>query len=453
MIALPVPTDPRAERAVLGGLLGDRKQMAAVAALCRADDFFEPAHQIVFGALLELEQSGQPFDPIIVAGHLNARGLLGQVGGVAYLAELDTAAPNAANAEAYARIVAELGTRRRLMDQAKIALERLARLDGALPEIASALAEAAQDASAANQPGTGLQRAANAVIAALDGIEASQKVKGISGLTTGIDDLDRQLSGLHPGELLILAARPGVGKSTLALNMVAHVAVERKKPAAVFSLEMPADQLAQRLLASEAKVSLKKMREGGLSEYEMSKINTAAANVHGAPIYIDESSALTVFDVRARVRALKQREPDLALVAIDYLQLMSGPGGKDSREQEVAQISRGLKQLAKELKLPILALSQLNRKVEDRKGGRPMLSDLRESGSIEQDADVVMFIHAEERDEEDQQNGIRPGCDPFELIVAKQRSGPTGSIGLNLFAEYTRFEGRARSWEERDRVA
>ncbi len=434
--------DYAAERAVLGGILADKRKIADVATLVHRADFFYEPHAEIFDACLALDLGGKPVDTLTLADELNTRGTLAKVGGVAYLAELDTAAPTAANSLEYARIVGDKAIRRRLLDASRGIVDLSSKEEGAIEEL---LDEAQKRIFAIGEERvSGEPRRINDVMEqTLDLLDKLRHTRGgITGLATGFFDLDRQLTGLHGGELIILAARPGVGKTSLALNMGVHASLREKKAVAVFSLEMPADQLALRLLASEAKVSLKRLREGGLSDHDMTKINTVAAQLYEAPIYIDDSGSLTIFDLRAKARRLKAKDKSLSLVIIDYLQLMSGGGRQDSREQEVAQISRGLKQLAKELGIPIMALSQLNRKVEERKDGRPMLSDLRESGSIEQDADVVLFIHAEQQEEEG--GAAVPGTLAIELIVAKQRNGPTGGVPLVLLQEYTRFENRAR---------
>jgi replicative DNA helicase len=437
-----VPQDYSAERAVLGGILADKRKIADVATIVRREDFFYEPHGEIFEACLQLESALRPVDTLTLAEELKIRGTLAQVGGITYLSDLDTAAPSAANATEYARIVADKALRRRLLDAAKGLVELSSKEEGAIQEL---IDEAQKRIFAIGEERvTGEPKKINEVMEkTLDLLDKLRQTKGgITGLATGFYDLDRQLTGLHGGELIILAARPGVGKTSLALNMAVHAAVKEKKGVAVFSLEMPSDQLALRLLSSEARVSLKRLREGGLSDHDMTKINTAAADLYNAPMYIDDSGALTSFDLRAKARRLKAKDKTLSLIVIDYLQLMSGGGRSDSREQEVAQISRALKQLAKELSVPIIALSQLNRKVEERKDGKPMLSDLRESGSIEQDADVVMFIHPEK--EEEGGGGGVPGALAVELIVAKQRNGPTGSVPLILLQEYTKFENRAR---------
>jgi replicative DNA helicase len=363
---------------------------------------------------------------------------------VAFLAELGLAAPMAANAMEYARIIADRAVRRRVLAILRPAIGALSSDLGTAADTVADLQLGLLEVEERRREGT-LKPFADTLQKTLDLLDTLRAHQGgVKGVATGYPELDRMLTGFHGGELIILAARPGVGKSALALNIAGHVALREGRPAALFSLEMPDDQLGLRLLSSEGRVSLKRLREGGLTEHDLTKINDASAQLYQAPIFVDDSGTLTPFDVRARCRQLKQRRPDLGLVVVDYLQLMAGASRTYSREQEVAQCSRALKQLAKELDVPVLALSQLNRKVEERKGGRPMLSDLRESGSLEQDADVVLFIHPEDRSDDDAPGLAYPRPTAVELVVAKQRNGPTGVVALSLMQEWTRFESRAR---------
>lgn len=440
--------DPAAELAVLGAVLADRRKFVEVADLIRTPDVFGvAAHALIWAALLELDADDRPFDPVSLAAALKARGDLDGVGGVGYLATLDTAAPFRANAIEYARIVAAAAGRRRLHALA----QRLA--DGASSgeQSAEALATEAQQGlvdAVGMAPTGGLEpvpRVLERTLDLLDRMRAS--VGGVTGLPSGHIELDRMLTGFHPGELIVLAARPGVGKTALAMNWAAHAAERVRKPVAVFSLEMPSEQLAMRLLAAEGRVALSRLRQGGLSEMDMANLNSVAARLYQAPLHIDATAALGLFGMRTRCRQLVSRIGGaLGLVVVDYLQLMgsAGDGRRESREQEVAACSRGLKQLAKDLGCPVIALSQLNRKVEERKGGRPILSDLRESGSVEQDADAVLFLYEPETEDAD----AGPGAKQMELIVAKQRNGPTGSVFLHLLPEFVKFEQRAREWQQ-----
>ncbi len=450
------PRDHAAERAVLGGVLNDTPTFAEVATLIHAEDFDLPAHAAIFDAFLALQSSipPRPIDQLTVTSELKAQGKLGLAGGPGYLAELEGNVPTSANTVSYARIVQEKSLKRRIIttcrDLTEIAVEPSTQLEDLLDESQRrvfAIAERHQEGDL--KP---LREVLDRTFELIDKMRESGG--GVTGLSTGFADLDQMLTGLHPGELIILAARPGVGKTSLALNMAAHAALKSKVGVAVFSLEMPNDQLAMRLLAAETRIDMKRIREGRLSSAHMEKIGHAASALFNAPMFIDDSGSLSSFDLRTKVRRLQNRlstlEPPekLGLVVIDYLQLMHQRGRVESRQQEVQEISRSLKALAKELGLPIVALSQLNRKVEERRGknSKPMLSDLRESGAIEQDADVVMFIHKEieEGDGDGAPSAQGPHAEDVELVIAKQRNGPTGSVPLLLFSECTRFENKMR---------
>ena len=438
--------DLAAERAVLGAVLADNTIVASVAEVVHPDDFASPAHAQIFAAMLKLDGSSRQVDHLTLAEELKVLGQLAAVGGPAYLMSLDQVVPVPGNAIQYARIVKDQAIRRRLAGVGReiqdLASQDTGELDALLDEAERKvflLAEKKREGDL--RPVSELMEH---TLDLLDKMKAAST--GITGLSTGYVDLDHQLTGLHPGELIILAARPGVGKTSFAMNMATHAALtDDPKAVAIFSLEMPSDQLLMRLLASSARVDMKKLRGGRLTPHDEEKFQEMAGKLYNAPIYIDDSGGLSPFDLRAKARRLKQRDPRLALIVIDYLQLMHQKGKVESRQLEIAEISRALKQLAKELEVPIIALSQLSRKVEERKGGKPMLSDLRESGAIEQDADVVMFIHRE--DQTDGEGGGEPRTStaiPVQLIIAKQRNGPIGEIDLIFLSEYTRFESRAR---------
>lgn len=440
--------DLAAERAVLGALLADPSIFALVAEKVTADDFANPAHAQIFEAIRRLDTASKQVDQLTVSEELKEMGQLAAVGGVAYLMSLDQAVPYVGNATQYAQIVKDQAVRRRLAQAGREIVDLASQETG---EVGELLDEAQRKVFLlAEQRQSGELRPVSELmeqtLELLDKMKAS--ATGITGLSTGFIDLDMQLTGLHAGELIILAARPGIGKTSLAMNVATHAALKEDKAVGIFSLEMPADQLLMRLLASCARVDMKKLRGGRLSPHDEEKFQEMAGQLYNAPLYIDDTGGLSPYDLRAKARRLKQKDPRLSLLVIDYLQLMHVKGRVESRQLEVAEISRSLKQLAKELEVPIIALSQLNRKVEERKGGKPMLSDLRESGAIEQDADVVMFIHREDEGEGEGGGGgeeQRPsGAIPVELIVAKQRNGPVGSIDLVFLSEYTRFESRAR---------
>ena len=437
--------DLAAERAVLGAILSDNSVIASVAELLQADDFSSVSHAQIFAAMLALDLQRRPVDHLTLSDELKIRGQLSATGGPAYLMTLDQMVPYAGNATQYAQIVKGQAIRRRLAGAGRDIQELASQETGELDELIDEAERKVFQIAERQREGDlkPVRELMDRTLELLDNLNRS--TSGITGLPTGFIDLDLQLTGFHRGELLVLAARPGLGKTSLALNMAMHVALREDKAVGVFSLEMPADQLLMRLLASSARVDMKKLRGGRLTAADQEKFQQVAGALFNAPIYIDDSGTLSSFELRAKARRLKQKEPRLALLIIDYLQLMHQKGKVENRQLEVSEISRSLKALAKELDIPVLALSQLNRKIEERRGGRPMLSDLRESGAIEQDADVVMFIH---RDEEPDTSRAEEDALEVELIVAKQRNGPIGTIGLVFLSEYTRFESRAKAdWQ------
>ncbi|NOK39757.1 replicative DNA helicase, partial [Corallococcus exercitus] len=379
-----VHEDLAAERAVLGAVLADNGLITPVAEVVHADDFASPSHAQIFAAMMRLDQQSKQVDHLTLAEELKILGQLVAVGGPAYLMGLDQVVPLAANAVQYAHIVKDQALRRRLANVGReiqdLASQETGELDVLLDE-----AERKVFLLAEKKREGDLRPVSELMEQTLDLLDKMKTAAtGVTGLSTGYIDLDNQLTGLHAGELIILAARPGVGKTSFAMNIAVHAALKENKAVGIFSLEMPADQLLMRLLASTARVDMKKLRGGRLSPHDEEKFQEMAGALYNAPIYIDDSGGLSPFDLRAKARRVKQKDPRLSLLVIDYLQLMHQKGKVESRQLEVAEISRALKQLAKELEVPIIALSQLSRKVEERKGGKPMLSDLRESGSIEQ---------------------------------------------------------------------
>jgi replicative DNA helicase len=439
--------DVAAERAVLGAVLMDNSVLANVLEIIDPTDFSHQAHADILIAMQALDSRQDRIDPLTLAEQLKVSGQLALVGGPTYLSQLDQTVPFAQNAVEYARIIKDQSTRRALAMAGRQILDLASQETGDVAELLDE-AERKVFVIAEKRRSGDLVEMSTLLDQALVQLDTMKhNASGVTGLATGFLDLDNQLTGLHGGELIILAARPGVGKTSLAMNIALHAASREKRTVAVFSLEMPSVQLVTRLLATQAKVDMRKLRGGRLTPADEERIAEAAAELAQLKFFIDDSGGLSSFDLRAKARRLKQKDPDLGLIILDYLQLMHQKGKVESRQLEVAEISRALKQLAKELDVPIIALSQLNRKVEERKGGKPMLSDLRESGAIEQDADVVMFIHREEDEDEGSPQPRGGSVTPVELIVAKQRNGPIGSVDLLFLSEFTRFESRAREFQ------
>lgn len=431
------------ERALVSSLLanGDPAAVAIAAEEVSSADFSNEACALTFDAILALDAAGRRVDLVTVAEALKVQGQLATVGGPSFLGEL-VAAPSLDNALEYARLIRDAGARRQLR-RASLEVADLSRSDAV--ELPALLEEAGRKF---NEVLLQRQRAAfrpmsELVEETLTMLDAMKQDGGLLGLGTGFPDVDRVLAGMQAGELIVLAARPGIGKTSWAMQVAEHHACgEKRLPVAVFSLEMPSKQLVLRMAAARARVALERIRRGRLSPADEERLTDAMQALFDAPIHIDDSGDVSPFDLRAKARRLKQQHPALGLIVIDYLQLMKVRGRVESRQVEVAEISRSLKQLAKELEVPILALAQLNRRVEERKGP-PMLSDLRESGAIEQDADVVMFLHRERVDDEDDEKNSAAELAAVEVHVAKQRNGPQGEARLLFQGAYTRFESKS----------
>ena len=444
--ARDLPHSLEAEQAVLGAILVDETAFDQVAALLRPGDFYLLAHQHVYGACEELAREAKSLDPILVQQRLDAKGLLGAAVPHELPLSLSRAIGSAANVGHYARLVHDQSMARRMM----LTAQRIVEMGyEAGPDIQGFIDTAQQEVFGAAQGASvdTLKRISEPALRALEGIEAVQKrvqqgLSPITGVPTGIHSLDRNTLGLQPGTLVVLAARPSVGKTALAVNVAVHAATRAAKRVAFFSLEMPSEQLALRMLASEAKLDWRRLSQGQLARHDWDRLATQADRIGAASIWLDDNFVLTPVELRSKCRKLKRENGGLDLVVVDYLQLMHAPSDRQSqsREQEIATISRSLKALAKELDCPILALSQLNRGVEKRRGEPPMLSDLRESGAIEQDADIVLFLHRNEEDSKDVQAGqANADTVPVQLIIAKQRQGPTGSVDLVFFKTTTFF--------------
>jgi replicative DNA helicase len=444
--ARDLPHSPEAEQAVLGAILTEETAFDQVAALIRPGDFYLLAHQHVYGACEELARESKALDPILVQQRLDAKGLLGASVPHELPLFLARAIGSASNVAHYARLVHEQSMARRMM----LTAQRIVELGyEAGPDVRGFLDTAQQEVFGAAQGASvdTLKKISEPTLRALENLEAVQKrvqqgLSPITGVPTGIQSLDRNTLGLQPGALVVLAARPSVGKTAFALNIAAHAATRHARKVVFFSLEMPSDQLALRMLASEGKLDWRRLSQGQLSRHDWDKLANQADRIGAASIWLDDNFVLTPVELRSKCRKLKRENGGLDLVVVDYLQLMHAPSDRhnQSREQEIATISRSLKALAKELECPVLALSQLNRGVEKRKGEPPMLSDLRESGAIEQDADVVLFLHRTDEDSKDAQQGQSAAeTIPVQLIIAKQRQGPTGTVDLVFFRTTTFF--------------
>lgn len=431
------PQDVPAEQSALGGMLLSKDAIADVVEVLRVGDFYRPAHATIFDAIIDLYGRGEPADPVTIAAALADRGELMRVGGAPYLHTLISQVPTAANAAYYARIVAERAMLRRLVE----AGTRIVQLGygaarqggGDVDDVVDRAQQAVYDVTD-RRTSSDYTPLADLLQPAMDEIETIGAHGGaMSGVPTSFADLDALTNGLHPGQLIVVAARPGLGKSTMALDVVRSATIKHNLPAAIFSLEMSKIEITMRLLSAEARVPLHHLRSGRLSEDEWTKLARRIGEVSEAPLFIDDSPNMTMMEVRAKARRLKQRH-DLRLIVLDYLQLMSSAKRVESRQQEVAELSRGLKLLAKELEVPVIAVSQLNRGPEQRTDKRPQLSDLRESGSIEQDSDVVILLH---RDDYYEKESARAG--EADFIVAKHRNGPTDVITVAFQGHFSRF--------------
>ena len=435
------PHNLDAEISVLGSMLLSRNAVADVSEVVGPDDFYRGAHRTVFEAARDLYNRGEPLDTVTLADELDRRGTLDDVGGVVALTDIVARVPTAANALYYARIVSEQALRRRLIDAGteitKLGYEPQQGVTEAVDAAEQVIFDVAQRGRT-----TDIQAIKPLLHESFELLERlSENKTGITGLPTGFVDFDDLTAGLQPGNLVIVAARPAMGKSTLVTNMAAHVTVETRVPVAMFSLEMSASEVVMRLLSAESRVNLEKLRTGRLDDPDWAKLSQAMGRLAEAPLYIDDTAGVNLMDIRSKCRRIKQKS-GLSLIIIDYLQLMQSHKARvENRVQEVSEISRGLKILAKELDVPVIALSQLSRKPEDRARDdrRPQLADLRESGSIEQDADLVAFIY---RDEVYDPDTAAKG--EAELIVAKHRNGPLRTIRLSFLGHHSRFANMAR---------
>ena len=437
------PQDLAAEQSVLGGMMLSKDAIADVVESIRSHDFYKPAHAIIFDTVLDLYARGEPADPITVSAELDRRGNLTRAGGAVYLHTLISMVPTAANAGYYAQIVAEKAILRRLVE----AGTRITRLgyggsDGqpGSGEVDEIVDRAEREIYEVTERRTSedyviLEELLQPTMDEIDAI-ASRGGQS-SGVPTGFIGLDELTNGLHAGQMVIIAARPGIGKSTLALDWARSAAVKHRMPTVIFSLEMSRSEITMRLLSAEAEIKLASMRNGRMGDAEWQKIVRRMSEISDAPLFIDDSPNMTMMEIRAKARRLKQRH-GLRLAVVDYMQLMTSNKRTESRQQEVSEISRQMKLLAKELEIPVVAISQLNRGPEQRTDKRPMLADLRESGSLEQDADMVILVHRPDAWEADD-----PRAGEADLIVAKHRNGPTATVTVAHQLHYSRFKDLA----------
>ena len=435
------PQNIEAEQAVLGAIFLEPSALMTASEILMPEDFYRASHQKIFHVMLDLSEKGEPVDLVTVTSRLNDQGVLEELGGVQYLSDLANSVPTASNIEYYAKIVEEKSILRRLIRSATaIATDGYSRED----DIEDLLNDAEKKIlDVAQRKNTGsFQSIKDVLVETYDNIELLHNRKGeVTGIPTGFVDLDRMTAGFHPSDLIIVAARPSVGKTAFALNIAQNVATRTDENVAVFSLEMGAQQLVMRMLCAEGNIDAQRLRTGQMNDEDWKKLTMAIGSLSNAGIYIDDTPGIRVSEIRSKCRRLQQ-EKGLGMILIDYLQLIQGSGA-ESRQQEVSEISRSLKGLARELNVPVIALSQLSRGVESRQDKRPMMSDIRESGSIEQDADIVSFLYREDYyDKETENQNI------IEIIIAKQRNGPVGTVELAFIKEYNKFVNLERHHDE-----
>ncbi|MCM3164394.1 replicative DNA helicase [Metabacillus litoralis] len=436
------PQNIEAEQAVLGAIFLQPSSITLTSELLIPEDFYRASHQKIYNAMLDLSDKGEPVDLVTITAALADVNLLEEVGGVSYLSDLANSVPTAANIEYYAKIVEEKSILRRLIRTATtIAQDGYSREDEVevlLGEAEKTIMEVAQRKNAG-----AFQNIKDVLVQTYDNIETLHDRKGdVTGIPTGFIELDKMTAGFQRNDLIIVAARPSVGKTAFALNIAQNVATKTEENVAIFSLEMGADQLVMRMLCAEGNIDAQRLRTGSLTPEDWGKLTMAMGSLSDSGIYIDDTPGIRVGDIRAKCRRLKQ-ESGLGMVLIDYLQLIQGNGRTDNRQQEVSEISRTLKELARELKVPVIALSQLSRGVEQRQDKRPMMSDIRESGSIEQDADIVAFLYRDDYyDKESENKNI------IEIIIAKQRNGPVGTVSLAFVKEYNKFVNLERRFDD-----
>jgi replicative DNA helicase len=434
------PHSTEAEQAVLGGLMLDNTAFDRVGDLLREEDFYRHDHRLIWRQISRLIERSQPADVVTVLESLQTSGHAEEAGGLAYLNALATETPSAANIRRYAEIVRDRSVLRRLISTSDEIATSALNPQGRdtrqlLDEAESKIFQIAEDGSRGEAGFQPLQDLLGKVVERIDELYNQDNTSDVTGVPTGYVDLDRMTSGMQPGDLVIVAGRPSMGKTSFAMNIGEHVAIEQQLPVAVFSMEMGATQLAMRMLCSSGRLDQQRIRTGRLIDDDWPRLTSAISKMQEAPLHIDESPALSALELRARARRLARQCGKLGLIVIDYLQLMSASTVGENRATEISEISRSLKALAKELDCPVIALSQLNRSLEQRPNKRPVMSDLRESGAIEQDADVIIFIY---RDEVYNPDSTDKGT--AEIIIGKQRNGPIGTVRLTFVGAYTKFE-------------
>jgi len=437
------PHSIEAEQSLIGGLLIDNAAWDRIGDVVRETDFYRDDHRRIFRHIGKLIQMGRPADVVTVYESIEGSNEVDQTGGLGYLGEIANATPSAANIRRYAEIVRERAILRQLVtvgdEIAGNALNPAGRdVKALLDDAEQRIFQIAEAGNRANNGFVPLQPLLGEVVERMETLLARDSQSDITGVATGFTDLDRLTAGLQPGDMLVVAGRPSMGKTAFALNIAEHVGVELRLPVAIFSLEMSGPQLATRFLSSVGRIDQTKLRSGRLTDDEWDRMTVALGKLHEAPIHIDETGAINSTDLRARARRLHRQFGKLGLIVIDYLQLMSSNRDGENRATEISEISRSIKALAKELQVPIIALSQLSRKVEERNDKRPLMSDLRESGAIEQDADIIMMMYREEYYKPDTQDK-----GTAEVIITKHRNGPTDTVRLTFLGEYTKFENFA----------
>lgn len=436
------PHSIEAEQSLLGGLMLDNESWDSVGDIIHEEDFYRHDHRLIFVGIKQLAELGNPFDAITLGEQLDKHAHLEDVGGIHYLGELVASTATVANIVAYAKIIRERSVIRQLIRVANEIGDMAFNPEGR--QVTQLLDEAEKKifeiAEQGNRNREGFVPIKEILVKALDKIEYLFSTDNpITGITSGFKDFDEQTSGLQPSDLVIIAGRPSMGKTSFAMNLAENAAIKAQTPVAIFSLEMPGEQLVMRMISSLGRINLKELRSGNLTDDDWPRITSALGILNEAPIFIDDTAGLTPTELRAKARRLK-RDHGLGMIVIDYLQLMdSGMGGNENRATELSLISRSLKSLAKELEVPVIALSQLNRSLEQRPNKRPIMSDLRESGAIEQDADLIVFIYRDEVYNKEQSESLGVA----EIIIGKQRNGPIGTVRLSFLNQYTRFENLA----------